>query len=117
MAGKKLTIIDYYKLIGIALLFITMVILQFHREDGKWKPITPPNEWWTIMTGCLVYTFMKMYTVSEKMLQIAPLEHAKGIIWTGLLFYLGISYYFAIPISKEVMAAVGAVQGFLYGSS
>ena len=116
MPKNKLSVIDYYKLAGIGVLFITMVVLQFHREEGSFSPITPPNEFWALLTGCIVYTFMKMY-ITEKIEHIKPLEHAKGIIWLGLLIYLGISYYLNIPVSKEVMAAVGAVQGFLYGSA
>jgi len=114
--ARKLETIDYYKLFGITIQIFTMIILQFHRKNGEWDPIAPPNEWFAIITGCIVYTFMSVVMVAHKIPKNSALEHTKGWVWLALLLYMGISYYIGLPVSRAVMAIAGSVQGFLYGS-
>ena len=116
MPPRKLDIIDKYKIAGIAILIGTMVMLQFRRKDGAWCPISPPNEWFSIVTGCIVYTFMSITMIGQKMPKLNAFEHLKGWVWIAMLLYIGASYMVGLPVSRAVMAIAGSVQGFLYGS-
>jgi len=60
---------------------------------------------------------MTVTKVGEKIPQPPAIEHTKGLIWIGMLLYLGVSYYCNLPVTKAIMAGAGAIQGYLYGTS
>ena len=114
--ARKVDTIDMYKIAGIVILIGTMVALQFRRKDGGWDPIAPPNEWFAIVSGCIVYTFMSVVLVGKSIPKLSAFEHLKGLVWIAILLYMGLSYFIGLPVSRAIMAIAGSIQGFLYGS-
>ena len=115
MPKPKITTIDKYKITGIGILLTTLLVCQFRWVRGKFYPIQMPNEWWAIFTGCVTYTFMAISGLGDK-ITASWMDHTKGLIWIVLVSYIGVSYYLGIPVSREVMATVGAIQGILYST-
>jgi hypothetical protein len=109
---KKDTLLNY-KIAGIAISLLTMIICQFHYVSGKFIPIVPEKQWWAVITTLMTGTFMQFV----KLKLPKAIEHTKGITLLVFLIYAGVSTYLKIPISTVIWGFIGVILGFIIGNS
>ena len=111
-----MSVSDRYKLTGIGFLFTMMFVCQCHWEEGEFKPIPMPKEWWAIVSGCFSYTVLALTGIGTQ-LKVPWMDHTRGILWLGILTYIGVSYYVDLPVEKVVIGTAGLFQGALYSAN
>ncbi len=99
----------WFKIIGAAIVIITMAVSQFHNPI-----ILIPKEMWTIISAILTYIFMGMFP-EVKIIMPGYGEIVKGSITVILLIMISLSIYLKIDVGREWWSLVRAAIAFTYG--
>ena len=110
MGKVKLDSIDIFKFVGIAIVFATMGLCQFHKPS----PIQIPKEMWTIITNIVTATLLSISGIEIS--STSFIKHMKGWITLTLIAMVGASIIFEINVGKEWWSLLGAATAFLYGT-
>ena len=114
MPGKKVDIIDVYKVVGIVMVGVMMALCRFHRVAGNWDPINIPKEMWAVIMNMITHTAMSITGVTVPSTPMS--KHLKGGVVIGILGMMSASIALAIPVTEPWWGAVGTVSAILYGT-
>lgn len=110
---KKLSIPEFYKIITIVVVVISIIIFYakfYIGENGQiiFSPIQPGEQYWSLVATLLTSLFIsKIYIPASKSIQ-----HISGIVMVVLVLLVSFTTFFKIISSPQLWVLVGSILAF-----